>query len=251
MQRFNVACAVVVAIGMSMGGGLTAEAQLIDEDFDGYVAGTSPPSPWWYWGNSGTILIDDTIYHGGSGSSLEFRRMAYDNQPFTIGQSLTPPLEGQGEMTYFFRLSGGSDREVLCVFGHNFANNAVAWWVTHGGWFGDAVATYSNSQGWTHIMNVAIETWYGVRLDIDVDSQSYDITVWENAAPTNTTTVTGLDFRDLPLADPIDDIQLGDFYASYSDLRLAYVDNLRLVGSRVFADDFETGNTGVWSVATP
>lgn len=81
--------------------------------------------------------------------------------------------------------------------------------------------------------------------------RSYDITVWEDANPTNTTTVTGLDFRDLPLADPIDDIQLGDFYNSYSDLRLAHVDDLRLVGPRVFADDFETGNTGAWSVATP
>lgn len=251
MRRFNVACAVVVAIGMSMGGGVPAGAQLIDEDFDGYVAGTSPPPPWWYWGSSGTILVDDTVYFGGAGNSLEFNRVAFDYQPFATGQTLNPSLVGQGELTYHFLLSGGSTREVLCVFGRNVASNAVAWWVTHGGWFGNAVATYSNSQGWTHVMDVADNTWYGVRVDIDVDAHSYDITVWEDANPGNTATVTGVDFRDLSQADPVDEIQLGDFYNSSSDLRLAHVDDLRLVGPRVFADDFETGNTGAWSVATP
>ena len=96
-------------------------------------------------------------------------------------------------------------------------------------------------------MDVVNETWYGVRLDIDVDAHSYDITVWEDGNPTNTAIVTNLDFRDLLLADPVDDIQMGDFYASSSDLRTAHVDDLRLIGPRIFADDFENGNTGAWS----
>jgi len=246
MRRLNLVCVVGVAAAVWLGG-VTAEAQLIDVDFDGYRAGTSPPAPWWYWGDSGSILVDDIIYHGGAGNSLAFRRTSYDYQPFTIVRELTPPLEGQGEMTYHFLLSGGSLREVLCVFGHNYANNAVAWWVTHGGWFGDAVATYSETQGWTHVMDVAINTWYGVRLDIDVEAHSYDITVWEDADPANTATVTGVDFRNLLLADPVDDIQMGDFYNGSSDLRLAYLDDLRLVGPGVFVDDFESGDTSAWS----
>jgi hypothetical protein len=241
---------VVIAAGGLFCGG-TAEAQLIDENFDAYPAGVSPPAPWWYWGTSGTILVDDTVYHGGAGCSLEFNRVAFDYQPFTIGQSLSPPLEGQGEMSYFFRLGGGSDREVLCVFGHNYANNAVAWWVTHGGWFGNAVATYSDSQGWTHVMDVSSDTWYGVHLDIDVDAQSYDITVWEEANPTNTATETNLDFRNLGLADPIDDIQMGDFFDSFSDTRTAHLDDLLLIGPRIFVDGFESGDTAAWSVTSP
>jgi hypothetical protein len=96
-------------------------------------------------------------------------------------------------------------------------------------------------------MDVVNDTWYGVRLEIDVDTHSYDITVWEEGNLTNTATETDVDFRNLLLADPVDDIQMGDFYASFSDPRNAHLDDLRLVGPRVFADDFETGDTGGWS----
>jgi hypothetical protein len=249
MSRSGIVCVAVVVTAVWVWG-VPAQAQLVVDDFDDYPAGLSPPAPWWYWGTSGTILVDDTVYHGTGGSSIEFNRVMFDYQPFTIGQAVMPPLEGQGEMTYSFRLGGGSDREVLCVFGHNYDNNAVAWWVTHGGWFGNAVATYSNSQGWTHVMDVVDDTWYSVRLDIDVDTHSYDITVWEDDDPTNTATVTGLDFRDLAAADPIDDIQMGDFYDSFSITRTAYLDDVRLIGPRIFADDFEAGNTGAWSNGT-
>lgn len=245
MRGLSLACVVVVAAGAVLSGP-AAEAQLIQDDFDAYTVGTSPPAPWWYWGTSGTFLVDDTTPYGGTGSSLEIDRVAFDYQPFTIGRGLIPPLEGQGEMSYFFRLTGSGDRETLCVFGHNYANNAVAWWVTHGGWFGNAVATYSETQGWTHVKDVVNDTWYGVRLDIDVSTHSYDITVWEAADPSNTTTVTGLDFRNLLLADPVDDIQIGDFYDSFSDSRSAYLDDLRLVGPGIFSDGFESGNTGAW-----
>lgn len=250
MQRFSLGC-VGIALAISLVGAVPAEAQLIVESFDSHTTGSPPPSPWWYWGTSGTILVDDTVYHGVSGKSAEFNRVSFDYQPFTAGRYLDPPLEGQGEMSYAFRLGGGSDREVLCVFGHNIDNNAVAWWVTHGGWFGNAVATYSETQGWTHVMDVSSDIWYGVHLDIDVDSHSYDITVWEEANSTNTATVMDVDFRNLLLANPVDDIQVGDFYASFSDSRTAHLDDLRLVGPRVFVDDFESGDTGAWSVVSP
>jgi hypothetical protein len=230
--------------------GVTVEAQLIDDNFDAYPAGTSPSSPWWYWGTSGTILVDDTAPYGGSGNSLEFDRVAFDYQPFAIGQNLIPPLEGQGVLTYFFLVSGSSDRDPMTIFGHNVYSNAVAWWVCHGGWFGNAVATYSETQGWIHIMDIDDDTWYGVRLDIDVDTHSYDITVWEDANPANTSTVTGIDFRNLLLADPVDSIQMGDFTATSSDSRFGLLDDLRLVGPRVFVDDFEGGDTGAWSGGT-
>ena len=49
----------------------------------------------------------------------------------------------------------------------------------------------------------------------------------------------------------VDDIQMGDFYDSFSDERTAYLDDLRLVGPGIFVGDFETGSTDAWSLVTP
>ena len=250
MKRINTP-SVLFIIAVALLVTAVVEAQLIEENFDSYATNSQLPSPWFYWGSSGTILINDTTYLGTSGKSLECDRMYFDYQPFTVGHGLTPPLEGQGEMTYYFRLTGGSDREVFSVFGHNYQNNAVAWWVTHGGWFGNAVGTYSEDQEWTHIMDVSNDTWYGVHLVIDVDTHTYDITVWEDTNPANTNTVPDLDFRNGLLADPIDDIQIGDFSQTSIDQRIGYLDDLRLVGPRIFLDDFESGDPGAWSGVNP
>jgi hypothetical protein len=246
MGRINIVWIVIalVAVGLFT---LPAEAQLIEEDFDAYPAGAWPPAPWWYWGTSGTIWVDGTNPHGGSGHSLQFDRAFFDYQAFAVGQTLSPSLVGQAVLTYFFTLTGNTDREVFSVFGRNIDNNAVAWWVTHGGYFGNAVATYSETQGWTHVMDVVNDTWYGVRLEIDVTTHSFDITVWEETNPTNTSTVTGVDFRNLLLADPVDEIQIGDFSQTYSDTRLGYLDDLLFVGPGVFHDDFESGDISAWS----
>ena len=239
--------AVTVIIGLAAG---AARAQLIDESFDLYATGSPPPSPWWNWGTSGTKLVDETVYNGGAGKSVELRRTAFDHQAFAIGQTFAP-LEGQVDLTYFFRLSSGSDREALCVFGRDSSDNTIAWWVAHGGQFGNAVATYSDIEGWTHVMDITGDAWYGVHLEIDTAACTYDITVWEADNPATTATVTDRTFRNFTLADAVDEIQLGDFYASYSDLRSAYVDDLRLVGPVVFRDDFESGDTAGWSAVSP
>jgi hypothetical protein len=227
-----------------------ADAQLIVEDFDGYATGSPPPSPWWNWGTSGTNLIDDTVFRGASGKSVGFTRLYFDGNPFAIGQSFTP-IHGTAELSYFFLATNG-EREVLSVFGRNSSNNAVGWWVTVGGVFGDAVATYSNSQGWTHVMNISTGAWYGVRLVIDMAAQTYDITVWQDADPTNTATVTGIAFRDGASASDIDEIQAGDFHAGFIGITgLAYLDDLRLIGETVFTDDFEIGDLSAWSAVEP
>jgi hypothetical protein len=100
-------------------------------------------------------------------------------------------------------------------------------------------------------MDIASDTWYGVHLLIDPVSSTYDVTVWQDDNPATTATVTDLAFRNGPSADVITEIQMGDFYASYSDIRPAYVDEVLLIGPFVFADGFEAGHTGAWSATAP
>ncbi|MGD8440942.1 MAG: hypothetical protein PVG53_10425, partial [Holophagae bacterium] len=185
MSRLAV-IAVVVALAVP-----GAEAQLVYDDFDAYATGAPPPSPWWNWGTSGTMLVDDTVFWGPSGKSVQINRVLFDHQAFAIGQTF-PPLVGDTDLTYHFMLAGGSDREALCVFGRDASDNTVAWWVSHGGQFGNAVATYSDSQGWTWIMDIASDTWYGVHLLIDPVSSTYDVTVWQDDNPATTATATDL-----------------------------------------------------------
>jgi hypothetical protein len=240
-----VAGAIVVLIAVS-----GVEAQLVDEDFDSHTTGAPPASPWWTWGTSGTVLVDDSVFSGSSGKSVQLNRVLFNYQDFAFGRDFAPII-GETELTYHFRLASGSDREALCVFGHDSTNLTVGWWISHGGQFGNAVATFSDSQQWTWVMDISGDTWYGVHLLIHPSSHSYDITVWQDDNPANTATVTGIDFRHGALADTIDQIQAGDFYKSYSDIRPAWIDEILLIGPFVFADAFETGTTDNWSATQP
>ena len=57
----------------------TAQAQLIVEDFDSQTTGSPPAWSWWTNGPSGTILVDETIFRGSSGKSVELVRTTFDN----------------------------------------------------------------------------------------------------------------------------------------------------------------------------
>ena len=73
------------------------------------------------------------------------------------------------------------------------------------------IGTLSHSGGWNHVMDVAADTWYGVTLEIDPTSFTYDITVWEDDDPANTATETGIAFRDGSDVEVIDQFQFGNF----------------------------------------
>ncbi|MEE4273348.1 MAG: hypothetical protein V2I67_16860 [Thermoanaerobaculales bacterium] len=232
-------------------GTVTAHAQLIDQTFDGFPAGSPPGSPWFTWGTAGTTLVDDVVFRGAGGNSLAIERQLFDGSFFAAGRGFTP-LVDVTEVVYYFMLSGPTTREGMSFFGRDSSDNTVAWWVAHGGYYGNAVGTFSDSQNWTHIMDVVNDTWYGVHLVIDPVAFTYDITVWEDENPTNTSTVTGLAFRNGSAADAVDELQIGDFHPGFvGEERYAYLDDLFLIGPVVFADDFESGNAFAWSNMDP
>ena len=60
-------------------------------------------------------------------------------------------------------------------------------------------------------MNVSPAIWYGVTLEIDPSTFTYDITVWEDGSPGTAVTETGIAFRDGSDVEVIDQIQFGNF----------------------------------------
>ena len=237
---------VVVFLALAVG---IADAQLIVEDFDSQTTGSAPAWLWWNNGSSGTILVDETTYRGPSGKSVEFVRTTFDGNGFGFGRNF-PPIDGPAELTFFFRAASTTD-EVLTAIGGNNAGHQVAWWVGVGGAVGNAIGTHSHSGGWNHVMDVAADTWYGVTLEIDPATFTYDITVWEDGFPGNTATETGIPFRDGSAVEVIDQIQFGNFSdAVAGPAASAFVDDVEFIGARVLNDDFESGNTGFWSWST-
>jgi len=245
MSVLRPACVfVLLALAVS-----TVNAQLIVGDFDDLATGSPPPWLWWDNGSSGTILVDEATFRGSSGKSVEIVRTTFDGNNFGFGRNF-PPIDGPAELTFFFR-AGSTTDEVLTAVGGNNAGHQVAWWIGVGGEVGNAIGTHSHTGGWNHIMNVAADTWYGVTLDVDPDTFTYDITVWEDGFPTNTATETSIPFRDGSDVRVIDQIQFGNFSdAVAGPAASAFVDDVEFIGARVLNDDFESGNTGQWSWST-
>jgi len=245
MRVFNpVHVLVILALAVGI-----ADAQLIVEDFDSEATGSPPAWLWWDNGSSGTILVDDSTYRGSSGKSVELVRTTFDGNGFGFGRNF-PPIDGPAELTFYFSV-GATDDQVLTVIGGNNANHEVAWWVGVGGPAGDAIGTHSASGGWNHVMDVAADTWYGVKLEIDPAAFTYNITVWEDDNPSTTATESSIPFRNGSDADHIDQIQFGNFNEAVSGpAASAFVDDVEFIGARVLNDDFESGNTGSWSNST-
>jgi parallel beta-helix repeat protein len=242
LRTVQIVTSLLFVVGM-------ANAQLIVEDFDDQTTGSPPAWLWWNNGSSGTILVDETTSRGGSGKSVEILRTTFDGYGFGFGRNF-PPIDGKAELTFYFRVGSTTD-EVLTAVGGNNAGHQVAWWVGVGGDAGDAIGTHSHSGGWNHVMDVSPDTWYGVKLEIDPAALTYDITVWEDGNPGNTATETGLPFRDGSDVEVIDQIQFGNFSdATSGPAASAFIDDVEFVGTRVLKDDFESGNTGMWSWST-
>ena len=226
-----------------------ADAQLIVENFDSQTTGSPPAWLWWDNGSSGTILVDETTSRGSSGKSVEIVRTTFDGYGFGFGRNF-PPIDGPAELTFYFRVGSTTDEGLTVVGGNNAAHQA-AWWVGVGGDVGDAIGTFSESGGWNPVMTVVADTWYGVTLEIDPATFSYDITVWEDDNLGNTATETGIAFRNDSAVTVIDQIQFGNFSdAVAGPAASAFVDDIEFIGSRILEDDFESGNTGFWSSST-
>jgi len=245
MRVFKPACFFTLLILVT---GVT-NAQLIVEDFDSQTTGSPPAWLWWNNGSSGTIQVDETTSRGSSGKSVELVRATFDGYGFGFGRNF-PPIDRPAELTYYFRVGSTTD-EVLTAVGGNNAGHQVAWWVGVGGSVGNAIGTHSHTGGWNHVMDVVADTWYGVTLNIDPSTFTYDITVWEDGNPGNTATETGVAFRDGSAVEVIDQIQFGNFSDAVAGPAFsAFVDEVEFIGTRILKDGFESGNTGAWSSST-
>ncbi len=252
--RIDMRCArsncgeVLLALALALAVGV-AEAQLIVEDFDSQATGSPPAWRWWENGASGTVLVDNTTYRGSSGKAVALARTVFDGYGFGFGRNFRP-LEGPAELTYYFRVGSTTD-EILTAIGGNNADDRVAWWVGAGGTVGSAIGTHSVSGGWNHVMDIVADTWYGVHLDIDISTLTYDITVWEDGNPVNTTTETGIPFRNGSAASIVDHIQFANFSGAVAGPSgSAFVDDVTFVGATILNDGFESANTSGWSFST-
>jgi len=226
------------------------EAQLIDEGFDAYSPGSPPPDPWWNWGTSGVNVVTTAEHRGPSGNSVAFSRLDFDGTPFAIGRNHVPP-EGVARWQFFFRVSGAY-REMLSFFGRDSTTNSIGPWVTVGFPTAGKISCFSNIGGWTLVRSIMANVWYGVRVEADLATTTYDITVWQDGSPTNTVTVTGIRFRDGDAAATLDEVQFGDFSSSTTpDSFVAYVDDVGFGGEAVADDNFESGDFSGWSAVVP
>lgn len=239
----------LAAAGFLLLSAVFAGAQLIVEDFDDETTGAPPAWRWWNNGSSGTVQVDATTFLGPSGKSVALERTTFDGRGFGFGRNF-PPLDGPAVLSYSFRV-GSTTEETLTAVGGNNAGHQVAWWVAAGGPVGNAVGTYSDAGGWNHVMDISVDTWYGVTLEIYPSTHTYDITVWEEAVPANSAAETGIPFRNGSDVEVIDQIQFGNFSdAAGGPAAPAFVDDVDFVGSRVMVDGFESANTSAWPVST-
>lgn len=246
-MRYVLSFAALLLMIVAIAG--VASAQTIVEDFDSYTPGLPPGGGWWTWGDGGSTLVDDTVHRGPTGNSIALDREAFPGTAFAFGR-LFDPIDGQVIMEYSFRVSD-SQREMLSAFATDDGGALIGPWVTVGFPSEGEVHVYSESLGWLMVLSVQPDTWYRVILDIDVASNTYDITIWNEDDPADNNSLLAVPFRTSAGVPNLGTIQFGEFSStSFADSAKAWVDDV-LFMPFVFWDGFESGDTAAWSSTVP
>ena len=168
-------------------------ATLISDNFDSYTAGNIPPSPWIVYENTGSVRVSNAAAFS-SPSSVAVTAGDADTNPYLERDHLH--IANQGTYEAYLRTNDVTD-ETLVMNGSGSGNGSgIGPWISLGGPNGFGIppghlAAWDGS-AWTDVMAISNNTWYHIKLVIDVPSKTYDIYVDDMVTPV----VTGVNFHD-------------------------------------------------------
>jgi hypothetical protein len=168
-------------------------ATLISDNFDSYTAGNVPPSPWLVNEDTGSIRVSNAAAFS-SPSSVAVTAGGASNIPY-FGRAHAN-IANRGTYEAYLRTNDVTDETLVMNAVGNGSGSDVGPWLSLGGPNGFGIpqghlAAWDGS-AWTDVIAISNNTWYHIKLIVDVPSKTYDIYVDDMVTPV----VTGVNFHD-------------------------------------------------------
>jgi hypothetical protein len=160
-------------------------ATLINDNFDSYIPGNTPGGSWFTHEDGGTINVVNSISFS-SPNSVRIQRTDFSSGSRCNFGIFHPPVTNR--VVYEAEIYASTvNREALVMWAWDSVHDLMGPWVSIGAISG--YLAYYDGSNWSNIMAVSNNTWYHVRLDVDVPSNTFSVYV------NNTLMVSGADFR--------------------------------------------------------
>jgi|WetSurMetagenome_2_1015567.scaffolds.fasta_scaffold145075_2 hypothetical protein len=197
MRRILLAAVIVFMCFSTQG----FAATLIDDNFDSYTAGLIPPAPWSVNEYDGSVKVNNSIYSSSPNSVAVTVGEACNGNPYFM--QVNSGITGTGTYEAYLRSNNVSHETLVMASTGTGSGDHLGYWISLGGpaSFGIPAGhlAYYDGTLWHDIMAISNDTWYHVKIEVNVPSAIYDIYVDDMVTPI----VTGASFRDTTLTDLI------------------------------------------------
>jgi hypothetical protein len=185
---------ILMALGLISFGIPGFAATLVSDNFDSYTVGSIPPVPWEVQENGGSVRVNSAVASS-SPNSVAVTASSDPSQLAFFGQ-IHWPILGSGTYEAYLRTNNVSNETLVMTSYGNGSGNKAGPWISLGGPAGFGIPVghlaYFDGSSWHDVMAISNDTWYHIKIRVNVLSKTYDIYVDNMVAPI----VTGASFWD-------------------------------------------------------
>jgi hypothetical protein len=140
------------------------DVTIFTQNFDNEFTGTQPMG--WLWTSIGEIRVNDTVYHGSQGKSARYVGLL--NESDLTAEKLLM-YAWSGSLEFSFAIMPENPDYFSLYICDNYYDGANICFLPN------MTMAYHDVSGFHSLGSFSLETWYEVRMDINVTANTYDI----------------------------------------------------------------------------
>ena len=172
-------------------------ATLINDNFDSYTAGSFPPSPWFGAEFDGSASVNNSVYYSSPNSVAFTAGDACTGSPYI--EQIHPDITGSGTYEAYLRTNNVSHETLIMASEGVGSVDGLGFWLSLGGPASSGIPVghfaWYDGTNWHDVTAISNDTWYHIKIAVNVPSKTYYIYVDDMTTPI----VTGATFRDTTL----------------------------------------------------
>jgi hypothetical protein len=189
-------------------------ATILSQNFDDELTGSAPNG--WVLGNPSicSLAVNDTVYYGGSGKSARYA----DTASYTGGSAYvgTTFADQRGYLTLSFEIMAENpDYFSFYIDSTDGIGHGANIYFTPYGYL-----AYYDESGWHNLQPFSVNTWYSIKMEINIPANTYDIYV------DNAIVAQGVHFRYFGQTTHLNQIEFGQ---NSWETPIGFIDDLSIV----------------------